>query len=383
MPAPALPDAWGEARDPRRGRWLAFAVSMLAATASLGRALWWMPAGVLWVSAAATVGAAVALLLIDRHPALGVVLSGGLAIVALAAYPAPPPFALLPLLLAIARGVRYGAVWWAAGVTAGSVLVPLSAAAIFGVRVIFLPSMLVVIASGVTLAVSLAVRTRHDRMARMRASFEERRRTEAERERVRIARELHDVLAHSLSSISVQAGVAIHLADRDPQRAQDTLRDIRRTSTQALDEVRQVLGVLRGDEAAALTPEPDLSTLPDLVRDAERLGLTVELDDRLDPRPTGTVELALHRILREALTNAARHAPGARVRVGLRWERGAAVAEVVDEGATRPVEPASGSGRGILGMRERAALLGGTLEAGPRGVGFAVVAHIPAEGETG
>ncbi|MBO3662921.1 sensor histidine kinase [Microbacterium stercoris] len=382
MPAPALSDGWGEARDPRRGRWIAFAAAIVAAGASASRALWWTPtSGLLWLSAAATVAAAVALLLIDRWPALGVAVSGGLAIVALAVHPVPPPFALLPLLLAIARGVRHGAVWWSSGIAAGSVLVPLSAASVFGVRLLFLPALLVVIASAVTLAVSLAVRTRQDRMERLRASFEERRQTEADRERVRIARELHDVLAHSLSSISVQAGVALHLADRDPTRAQDTLRDIRRTSTQALDEVRQVLGVLRGEEAAALAPEPDLSALPELIRDAERLGLTVELDDRLSPRPTGTAQLAVHRLLREALTNAARHAPGSHVRLSLRWEGSEIVAEVVDDGAARPVEPSSGSGRGILGMRERAALLGGTLEAGPEGSGFAVRARIPAERE--
>ena len=356
---------------------------MVAAAGSIGRAVWAHGSSNLWISAAASLVAAVALLLIDRRPAAGVVLAGGSAILALAVAPVIPPFGLLPLLLTIARGVRHGAVWWAAGVTAATLAVPLSAAWITPVRYVFVPSLLVVIASGVVLAVSLAVRTRRERMIRLRAALEERRQTEAERERVRIARELHDVLAHSLSSISVQAGVAIHLADRDPQRAQDTLRDIRRTSTQALDEVRQVLGVLRGDEAAALAPEADLSTLPDLLREAERLGLAVELDDRLDPRPGGTIQLALHRILRESLTNAARHAPGARVRVGLRWEDGAAVAEIVDDGATRPIEPARGGGRGILGMRERAALLGGTLEARPRGAGFAVVARIPAAGEDG
>ncbi|WP_345752265.1 sensor histidine kinase [Microbacterium rhizophilus] len=378
MPGPARLDSWGEPRDPRGGRWIAFALSLAATlVGGLGRLTWMHEgSGPGWFTVVLGVAAACALLLVDRWPGPGVAATGALAIAALALAPAPP-FALVPLAIGIARAVRYGAVWWAAGVTAATLAVPVVTVTLNS-RWFMLPAMLTVVVSAIVLGLSIALRGRHERMRRLRASLEERRRTEAERERVRIARELHDVLAHSLSSISVQAGVALHLADREPQRAQDALRDIRRTSTQALDEVRQVLGVLRGDEGAALAPEPDLAALPELIEESRRLGLTVTLDDRLDPRPPATVQLALHRILREALTNAARHAPGAVVRISLRREAGAAVAEVADGGPTRPVEPPRGGGRGILGMRERAVLLGGTLEAGPRGDGFAVVARIPA-----
>jgi signal transduction histidine kinase len=382
MPAPARLDAWGEARDPRSGRWIAFAASLIVTlVGGVGR-LAWAPDGSGWLAALLGVAAACALLLVDRWPGPGVAVTGGLAIAALALAPAPP-FALLPLALGIVRAVRHGAVWWAAGVAVATLAVPVAAVSLHS-RWFAFPAMLTVVASAAALGVSVAMRGRRERFSRLRATLEERRRTEAERERVRIARELHDVLAHSLSSISVQAGVALHLSERDaadPDRVRDALRDIRRTSTHALDEVRQVLGVLRGDGEPALAPEPDLSALPELIADAERLGLAIELDDDLRPRPSATAQLALHRILREALTNASRHAPGARVWIALRWEDGAAVAEVVDAGPTRPVEPPRGGGRGILGMRERAALLGGTLDAGPRDGGFAVVARIPAESE--
>jgi len=191
------------------------------------------------------------------------------------------------------------------------------------------------------------------------AARADRRRIAAEQERVRIARELHDVLAHSLSSITVQAGVGLHLAATRPEAATEALETIRSTSREALAEVRSVLGVLRGDERAPRRPEPDLDAVAALVEEARRSGARVGFTDGLRPRPAPRVQLALYRIVQESLTNARRHAPGAAVTIELARADRSAVARVRDTGpAETPFEP----GNGILGMRERAELLGGTLE---------------------
>jgi signal transduction histidine kinase len=196
---------------------------------------------------------------------------------------------------------------------------------------------------------------------------------------VRIARELHDVLAHSLSQINVQAGVGLHLMDRQPDKARDALASIKDTSKTALDEVRSVLGVLRAEGSpidAPLVPEPDLGRLPALVAAA---GLRVDLDDRLRhaevPAP---VQLALYRIVQESLTNVSRHATGAtHVEVTLDRDDDVYRLTVRDDGHGETA--GESGGRGLLGMRERAELLGGHLSAGPAdGGGFLVEAEVPA-----
>ncbi len=236
----------------------------------------------------------------------------------------------------------------------------------------------------IVMGIGEAVRTRRERAAAYRGALAQRRQTELQAERVRIARELHDVLAHSLSQINVQAGVGLHLMERQPEKAADALASIKETSKTALEEVRAVLGVLRSEGAAAadapLVPEPDLARLPGLVASVQAQGLEVALDDRLGgdvPRP---LQLAFYRIVQESLTNVLRHAHARRATVELRREGERYVVEIVDDGSgTTGV--ASEGGRGLLGMRERAELLGGRLEAGPRpGGGFAVRAVIPATG---
>lgn len=233
----------------------------------------------------------------------------------------------------------------------------------------------------VVIGVGEAIRGRRDRAAEFRRLAGERQQSEVQAERVRIARELHDVLAHSLSQINVQAGVGLHLMDRQPEKAAEALASIRETSKTALDDVRSVLGVLRSedgaDPSAPLVPEPDLDRLPALV--AAVPGVEVTLDDTLEAVPKA-VQLALYRIVQESLTNITRHAHAGRAWVRLWREAGSYRLEVRDDGAA-PSAPASETGgRGLLGMRERAELLGGRLTAGPaEGGGFVVAAEIPAE----
>ena len=240
---------------------------------------------------------------------------------------------------------------------------------------------------GILIVVGIAegLRTRRERTAEFRRRLSQRRQTEVQAERVRIARELHDVLAHSLSQINVQAGVGLHLMDKQPEKAAEALASIKETSKTALDEVRSVLGVLRAedgaDPSAPLVPEPDLSRLPGLAASVTAQGIDVRLDDRLPiaevPKP---VQLALYRIAQESLTNVARHADGAtHATVTLERRDGSYRLEIRDDGrGSVPVPASESGGRGLLGMRERAELLGGHLMAGPAGGGgFSVVAELP------
>jgi signal transduction histidine kinase len=237
----------------------------------------------------------------------------------------------------------------------------------------------------VVVGIGEALRTRRERTAEFRRIMSERRHSEVQAERVRIARELHDVLAHSLSQINVQASVGLHLMDRQPEKAAEALASIKETSKTALDEVRSVLGVLRAeggaDPNAPLVPEPSLSRLPGLVASVTAQGIEVRLDDRLPTAEVSKpVQLALYRIVQESLTNVIRHAEGAtRATVTLERTDGSYRIEVHDDGSGSIPFPASESGgRGLLGMRERAELLGGHLSAGPAdGGGFAVVATLP------
>jgi signal transduction histidine kinase len=201
---------------------------------------------------------------------------------------------------------------------------------------------------------------------------------------VRIARELHDVLAHSLSQINVQAGVGLHLIDSQPQKAAEALANIKTSSKNALDEVRTVLGILRSDPAegsgAPLTPEPDLAGLPALIDSFRTQGLDVTYVNALEAETAASAatQLALYRICQEALTNVLRHAEATGASVYLGIERNAYLLTVTDDGtaqaASRSIEP----GSGLLGMRERAELLGGSLHTvRAANGGFRVEARIP------
>lgn len=233
------------------------------------------------------------------------------------------------------------------------------------------------------------IRSRRERFAQLRLASAARRVDAEQRERVRIARELHDVLAHSLSQINVQAGVALHLIDTQPEKAAQALASIKVTSKNALDEVRVVLGILRtGAEegVAPLAPEPDLAGIPDLIESFRAQGLSVDFRNDLDADvsadpPAAARQLALYRICQEALTNVLRHAHAGAASVHLGRDKHGYLLTVRDDGHTvPPTDPILPHG-GLLGMRERAELLGGTLrvqrlEHG----GMLVEAHIPSGG---
>ncbi|MFB9832878.1 sensor histidine kinase [Actinoallomurus acaciae] len=203
---------------------------------------------------------------------------------------------------------------------------------------------------------------------------EEEFRRRATEERLRIAREVHDVLAHQISLINVQAGAALHR--RDPDQAYAALAAIKDASKQTLRELRTTLGVLRQvDEAQPLSPAPSLGRIDDLISQTKDAGLSVRLvvsgHERDLPAP---IDLAAYRIVQEALTNAVRHAGEATATVLVRYGPDQVVVEICDDGAGADVA----EGNGIRGMRERAATLGGTLAAGPRpGGGFLVRASLP------
>ncbi|WP_285666014.1 sensor histidine kinase [Actinorhabdospora filicis] len=200
-------------------------------------------------------------------------------------------------------------------------------------------------------------------------------------ERLRIAREMHDVVAHSLSVIAVKAGIANHVAEEHPTEAREALRVIETISRGALIEMRGMLGVLRSDtEDAELTPAPTLAEIPALAERARQAGVRVKLElTDLDGLPEG-VSLAVYRIVQEALTNVVKHAAPADCRVTVAAVYGEVRVDIVDDGPGHRVLPErfSEPGHGVDGMRERVMMFAGTFEAGPRpGGGFAVRARIP------
>ncbi|MEU7028535.1 sensor histidine kinase [Streptomyces sp. NPDC046275] len=232
------------------------------------------------------------------------------------------------------------------------------------------------------LAASELARTRREQWARERAERAAAERRRADEERLRIARELHDVLAHSLSVINVQAGVGLALLDSDPDQARTALTTIKAASKEALGEVRQVLDTLRAPGAAPRTPAPGLDRLPELVEQAAAAGLTVRTETEGRPRrlPPGT-ELAAFRIVQEALTNVVRHS-GSRTATVVLGYRPDTLELSVDDAGPATGGDAGGSGNGLAGMRERAAALGGTIEAGTRpDGGFRVHASLPVRPE--
>jgi signal transduction histidine kinase len=231
----------------------------------------------------------------------------------------------------------------------------------------------------VVVAVSEVARGRREQaVARARAEQEERQRRQGE-QRLQLAQELHDVLAHTISLINVQASVALHLLDEQPEQARPALTTIKDSSREALHELRAALDLLRqGDDghepAERLAPAPRLVDLPALVDGVRAGGLDVRLeqDEPDGPLPTA-VELAAYRIAQEALTNVSRHAHARSVTVRVRCADGVDI-EVLDDGRGGVPVP----GIGLAGMRERAAAVGGTFEAGPRPAGgFRVAAHLP------
>jgi signal transduction histidine kinase len=204
-------------------------------------------------------------------------------------------------------------------------------------------------------------------------------RTAVAEERARIARELHDVVAHSISIVAVQAGAAEELLDRDPERARTHLQAVRTTAREAMTEMRRVLDVLREDDAPH-APLPGLSRLDDLVTEARAAGVEVDVVEEGErPDLPAGLDLVVFRIVQEALTNVRKHAGGARASVRLSYARRALEIDVRDDGDAASSTSRSG-GQGLIGMRERVKLFGGTLETGSAdGGGFRVHAVLPLE----
>jgi signal transduction histidine kinase len=201
-----------------------------------------------------------------------------------------------------------------------------------------------------------------------------------EQERLRIARDLHDIVAHTLTTINVQAGVAAHLLDRDPNNARSALKTIEGASHEALDELRAVLGMLRNPDVdgVLLEPAPNLDSVRDLIERARGVGVDVrfDLDGDQPERVPEAVQLAAFRILQESLTNARRHAAGASAHVQLTF-RPDRLLLAVENAAGAGADVDGRVGVGILGMRERAVALGGTLHAAKSPTGFRVAAELP------
>ena len=242
----------------------------------------------------------------------------------------------------------------------------------------------------------LLAETLRTREALMAEVAERLRRTEAEREReaerrvelerLRIARELHDVLAHTIAVIGVQAGVAAEALADAPEQTRAALRTIREKSREATTEIRAAVGVLRAPEGEApRAPAPRLAQLEELVEMAAAAQLQVELLVTGAARPLpAAVDLTAYRIVQESLTNVIRHAGAREATVSIEYERDAVVVEIDDDGhGVTNGNPSATEGHGLAGMRERAAALGGGLEAGPasNGSGFRVRAWLPTGGE--
>ncbi|NEB13042.1 sensor histidine kinase [Streptomyces coelicoflavus] len=220
---------------------------------------------------------------------------------------------------------------------------------------------------------------------RAEAAREQRRRSERalDEERLRIARELHDIVSHNLSLIAVKAGVAGHVAEADPREARAALKVIEETSRSALADMRRTLGVLR-TQGAPLGPTPDLDRLDLLAEEARRARVDVDLTVRAVEGLAEGTQLTIYRIVQEALTNVVRHAAPTRCRVTVEVEGREVRIDITDEGkpsAPRPAAHGLPGGHGLVGMRERAMMYGGSFEAGPRPEGgFAVSVRLPAEG---
>ena len=259
-----------------------------------------------------------------------------------------------------------------------------------------------VVLSAVVAALGVAVRGRQEARAELveqtTLTTEERARRTLLEERSRIARELHDVVAHHMSVISIQAQVAPHLVAQPPPELIENLEGIRQNALEALTELRRVLGVLRsehpedpegpyglgapGTGAAPDAPQPTLARLGTLIENTRAAGLDVRAEVRGTVRPYAPgVELSAYRIVQEALSNALRHAPGSTVRVEVHHRPDGLHLEVANSRPREVVLPSPGAGHGLLGMRERATMLGGrvTAAATPQG-GFTVEAFLPGGG---
>ena len=210
---------------------------------------------------------------------------------------------------------------------------------------------------------------------------EERMRAAAAEERRHMARELHDVVAHAVSVMIIQAGAARQVLRSSPDDAESSLLAVEATGREAMTELRRFLGALADDEAGGLAPQPGIGALGSLVERVREAGLPASLE--VDGEPVAvpaSLDVTVYRIVQEALTNALRYARHAATLVRLSWEPEQLRVEILDDGFAAAASASEGAGRGLTGMRDRASLVGGRVEAGPRvGGGYAVRAWLPLE----
>ena len=346
----------------------------------------------------------------DRVDSVGYALLalGGLVLIAHRVWPLPVLVTAIAIqLLHYVRGYPEGAEWVATTVALGSLAWSMGwrRAAPFGVALVLMSMSDVLFGGapgltaehalvmvGVTCAVSVgewlrtreaylvAVAERGEALAQVRA--DETRRLIGE-ERLRIAREVHDVVAHAIASISVQAGVGAHVGAREPERAREALVAIKHASSEALDDLRAVLDMLRLDGSGDGPVPSRLLELHRLVDQAHHAGLEVTVERcgtvRALPAP---VDMAAYRIVQESLTNAMKHAVAGRVRINLEYRPDVLAVAVADSGGGPAPTGSETGGHGIQGMRERATALGGCLDAGiTADGGFAVTAELPVRGQ--
>jgi signal transduction histidine kinase len=276
----------------------------------------------------------------------------------------------------VRRAVAYGLGTLA---VLGSASIAVNPLGPFGGGVVILPFMTAVV---VVAGIAVANRRAYVESIRDRAEQDARRRIDEER--LRIARELHDVVAHTMATINVQAGVAAHVLSTRPEVVAESLQAIKTASKEGLRELRAILNVLRqADDADPTQPAPGTAQLETLITGARRAGLDTTLTVTGEPVPLpAAVDLAAYRIVQESLTNAIRHAGPATAAVSLGYDRGELRIEVTDTGrGPAPGQAGHNGGHGLAGMRERAATVGGSLEtgAGPAG-GFRVAARLPFNG---
>lgn len=382
----ALGITLGEAAQLQDNGGLVFALAVPVALAQGGAVVlaMWRPIPAWWLSLAATVIGALAvrqrLLSGDAQDFTWPWTSAGLI-----------AHLLVLLLLALRVPTRVSA-----EVLALSVLVTYVLQGLLGAPGNVRTGVLAVSLFAIAVVLGMALRGRREARAELgrqsTITAEERARRTLLEERSRIARELHDVVAHHMSVISIQAQVAPHLVENPPDELKENLEGIRQNALEALTELRRVLGVLRsehpdgpdsldgtGTGTAPHTPQPTLDRLDALIENTRAAGLDVVTDIRgeVHQYPTG-VELSAYRIIQEALSNALRHAPGSEVRVEVSHDFHGLHLGVVNSRPQQPVSPSPGTGHGLLGMRERATMLGGHLTAAPtQQGGFAVSAFLP------
>src|SRR5215217_6873539 len=348
-----------------------------------------VPVGVVALGYALVLLHALPLVARRRFPGtvLGISVASGLAIGALFL----PPFFLGPaILVAVYSVAAYGRRWVS---VAGLVVAELGLAAVWLTPAMLERSTFLLFMGVIAVAWVLGhfvgdrqvyAAQLEERTAELERAREELARRAVVEERLRLARELHDVVAHAMSVIAVQSGVGTHVADSRPEEVGKALAAIEATSRAALTELRRLLGVLRQDSEpqASLTPVPGLANLEGLLAEVAKAGLAVKLrvEGRPAPLPTG-LDLSAYRIVQEALTNVVKHAGPAHAQVTIGYRDQEVTVEVTDDGRGA-VPPASdgrmGTGHGLTGMRERVAAFNGDLEVGPRpGGGFRVAVRLP------